>query len=177
MKKLFMLLVLLLITSGFAQILADTGVTTAVDEFEGYTQCQHLVVDYDATAYGLTSYDDTDTVFWEIAVPYSDVGDAPFHLIGSDGEYGTILVKVGETVHELDYYTVDPIESIGNSWYQLVNIPMDASFIELIVRSPELVRIRFRGPTGVYDFTFTEEVRAAFSSQFFIECPLPGNGS
>lgn len=179
MKKLLILFTVAIFSTGFSQVISNSGVTHRVDEFEGHSFCDQFILEEDGTAYSLGVVNGEGPVYWQIAMPYYNIDNIPFYLVGGTPDHGedVVFVKLGDDVYELYVFLIEPVESIGGQWYQAVILPMEPSFMEMIVRYEGEARIRFSGPRSNYDFTFSLEPRILFSSEFFLECPVPDSGS
>lgn len=174
MRKLLITLTAALLTFGFAQF-NDSGVVFETDEFEGYTQCYQMVQDGDF-AYQFLTDDTTDLIVWRIMV-WGDAQDLPYNIFG-DVPGDEVLVKLGEDdLYVLDILTVHPAEFHNGTLNQLISLPMDPPLMELILDYSGEVRMRLNGSEGRIDFTFTDAARAAFSSQFMLNCVPAPHGS
>lgn len=171
MRTVLMLISLLVTSVAFAQLgVRNNGVDFYTDEFTGDTMCSQIVIDTDNDIeFALVRYSNRpDTIFWVVAPPMT--AEPPFVLDEFSDYEEMILIKLSDDIWDFHYFSVDNEPITATRLIQTVFIPVGMESMYDIISHDGLVRVRFDGANRNYDFTFPEEIRVLFASEFFIDC-------
>lgn len=170
MKK-FIFIVFALAGFTFGQSLQNGGVDRYEDEFTGDVMCSQIISQGEVSI-GLATYNnDPNSLAWFVFI--SGLDETPYSLFLSPSSTEGFFVKFDDEVLEMDYFTVD-FEFTPRGMTQTVSLLMDPDYMRYILVEDEEVRVRLDGDNYNYDFTFSEQMRILFRTEFFMQCVPAG---